>query len=90
VTRASPRVVKHSVSISGHSTSISLEEPFWDGVKALAAARGQSLSQFIVAIDAARGEANLSSALRVAVLDHYRGLALTGAALDATGAAASA
>jgi predicted DNA-binding ribbon-helix-helix protein len=90
VTGTSPPVIKHSVSISGHRTSVSLEEPFWDGVKALAAVRGQSLSQFIIAVDAGRGEANLSSALRVAVLEHYRDLAFRGAAVAATGAAASA
>lgn len=64
---------KRSLSIAGHRTSISLEAPFWDGAKALAAARGMSLAALIAAIDAQRGDGtNLSSAIRIAVLAHYR------------------
>jgi predicted DNA-binding ribbon-helix-helix protein len=76
-------VVKRSISISGHSTSVSLEEPFWEGLKEMAAARGLALAVLVREIDAARGQgrngvdagaasANLSSALRLAVLAHYR------------------
>ncbi len=62
------RVVKRSLSIAGHATSISLEEPFWRALKKLAARRSLSVPELIGAIDRERGEANLSSAVRVAVL----------------------
>jgi predicted DNA-binding ribbon-helix-helix protein len=76
-------VIKRSISISGHSTSVSLEEPFWEGLKEMAAARGLALAVLVREIDAARAQArsmgrqeetpaNLSSALRLAVLAHYR------------------
>lgn len=64
---------KRSLSISGHPTSISLEEPFWEGAKALAAERGMSLAALVASIDATRDpETNLSSAIRLAVLAYYR------------------
>ncbi|MGL4729717.1 MAG: ribbon-helix-helix domain-containing protein [Bosea sp. (in: a-proteobacteria)] len=65
-------VIKRSISISGHSTSVSLEEPFWEGLKEMAAMRAQPLAVLVREMDATRGEANLSSALRLAVLAHYR------------------
>ncbi|MBB5754993.1 ribbon-helix-helix domain-containing protein [Prosthecomicrobium pneumaticum] len=66
-------MTKRSLSIAGHRTSISLEAPFWDAAKAIAAGHGQSLAAFVAAIDAARDPAvNLSSAIRIAVLAHYR------------------
>jgi len=60
---------KRSLSIRGHRTSVSLEGAFWTRLKALASRRGQSLSAFVAEVDVARGEANLSSAIRVAVLE---------------------
>jgi predicted DNA-binding ribbon-helix-helix protein len=65
-------IVKRSISISGHATSVSLEEPFWEALKEMAALRRQPLAALVCEIDAARGEANLSSALRLAVLAHAR------------------
>ena len=65
-------VLKRSLSISGHSTSVSLEEPFWAGLKDIAGLRSLTLAALVREIDAGRGDANLSSALRVAVLVHYR------------------
>ncbi len=59
---------KRSVKIQGHSTSISLEEEFWDALKAIAATRQQTLSNLLAEIDRKRGRQNLSSALRVFVL----------------------
>jgi predicted DNA-binding ribbon-helix-helix protein len=67
--------VKRSVTIRGHRTSLSLEPQFWDELKRAADARGLSLASLIAEIDAARGvepESNLSSALRVFVLDWLR------------------
>jgi len=62
-------LVKRSLTISGHRTSVSLEDAFWRQVQKLAAGRGQSMSALIAQIDAERGEANLSSAIRVFVLE---------------------
>lgn len=62
-------VVKRSLTISGHRTSISLEDAFWSRLKRLAKERRQSLGGLIAFIDASRGEANLSSAIRVFVLE---------------------
>ena len=61
-------VVKHSLAIAGHRTSVSLEGVFWAELKRAAAERGQPLSACVAEIDASRGEANLSSAIRVFVL----------------------
>lgn len=69
------RPVKRSVVIKGHKTSVSLEPPFWSALKEIAEARGISLAALIAEIDAARGPepgANLSSALRVFVLESVR------------------
>lgn len=62
-------VAKRSLTIAGHRTSISLEDAFWSRLKALAKDREQPLSELIAHIDASRGEANLSSAIRVFVLE---------------------
>jgi predicted DNA-binding ribbon-helix-helix protein len=65
-------VVKRSISIAGHRTSISLEEPFWAALREIAAARGVSIQALVGEIDAGRGRQNLSSAIRVYVLDAVR------------------
>lgn len=59
---------KRSVRIQGHSTSISLEQEFWDELKALARSQNRPLSALLAEIDRKRGSQNLSSALRVCVL----------------------
>ena len=64
----SASIVKRSISIAGHRTSISLEEPFWEGLRAIAAAKGMSVQALVGEIDSSRGEQNLSSAIRVTVL----------------------
>lgn len=66
------RMRKHSLVVAGHSTSISLETAFWDALRELACARGLSVAALVAEIDASRGEANLSSALRVHVLQAVR------------------
>jgi predicted DNA-binding ribbon-helix-helix protein len=66
----SERPKKRSVAIAGHRTSLSLEEPFWRDLMAVARARGVSLSTLVASIDASRG-GNLSSALRLFVRDCY-------------------
>ena len=66
-------IVKRSVAIAGHRTSISLEAPFWDALKEIACRRRASVQQVIGEIDATRGRQNLSSAIRVFVLREARG-----------------
>ena len=66
---------KHSVVLAGHATSLSLEAAFWDALSTLAARRGQSLNRLIETIDrdrTAAGSVNLSSAVRVFVLEAAR------------------
>lgn len=65
-------IMKHSIVIAGHSTSISLEAAFWTALREISVARGVSLARLVGEIDAAREGANLSSALRVYVLEHWR------------------
>jgi predicted DNA-binding ribbon-helix-helix protein len=65
-------IVKRSIVIAGHKTSVSLEDAFWKGLKVIAAGRGLTLSEVVGEIDSARAQGNLSSALRLFVLDHYR------------------
>ena len=64
-------LIKRSVRIAGHATSVSLETPFWQALHALAARRGQSVNLLLAAIDAER-RGNLSSAIRVFVLERCR------------------
>jgi predicted DNA-binding ribbon-helix-helix protein len=66
------QVMKRSVVVGGHKTSISLEEPFWKGLKEIASKRRQSLSVLVASIDAERSFGNLSSAIRMFVLNHYQ------------------
>lgn len=63
---------KRSLSIAGHRTSVSLEDPFWTALREIAAQREQPLATLIAEIDLARKDVNLSSALRLHVLAHYR------------------
>jgi predicted DNA-binding ribbon-helix-helix protein len=72
MTGAPIRVVKHSLVIAGHRTSVSLEEPFWTELKSFAVERGLSMAALVAEIDSARNGANLSSAIRVALLERAR------------------
>ena len=64
---------KRSIAIAGHRTSISLEQPFWDGLRAIALQGGVPVAALVAAIDAVRGEASLSSAIRLFVYDRHSG-----------------
>jgi predicted DNA-binding ribbon-helix-helix protein len=65
-------VLKRSVIIGGHKTSVSLEDPFCKALKEIRTARDITLSELIASIDEGRnGNGNLSSAIRLFVLDHY-------------------
>ncbi|MBY0381288.1 MAG: ribbon-helix-helix domain-containing protein [Xanthobacteraceae bacterium] len=69
-------VVKRSIVVAGHKTSVSLEEAFWNGMKEISSARNMTLSELVGEIDGQRKQGNLSSAIRLFVLDHYRSLAI--------------
>ncbi len=67
------RPKKHSLTLRGHRTSVSLEEDFWKAFRDIAAERGQPLNVLAAEIDESRGlEAGLASAIRVFVLKYYR------------------
>jgi predicted DNA-binding ribbon-helix-helix protein len=65
-------VVKRSLVIAGHKTSVSLEDAFWESLKEIAVQRQKKLSELVAAIDSERQHDNLSSAIRLFVLDFYR------------------
>ena len=65
-------IVKRSVVLAGHKTSVSLEDAFWRGLKDIAWSRRTTLSNLINNIDLDRERGNLSSALRLFVLNHYQ------------------
>ena len=65
-------ILKRSVVIAGHKTSVSLEDAFWEGLREIATDRGQTLGQLVASIDEDRQRANLSSAIRLFVLGFYR------------------
>ena len=76
---SSPRTPrKHSIVIAGHRTSLSIESAFWEQLKAIAARRRISLNKLIEEIDRTRSAdakpANLSSAIRVFVLEYLTGV----------------
>jgi predicted DNA-binding ribbon-helix-helix protein len=65
-------VAKRSIVAAGHKTSVSLEDAFWEGLKEIARGRNITLSELVGAIDSERQHGNLSSAIRLFVLDFYR------------------
>ena len=65
-------VYKRSIVIAGHKTSISLEDAFWKSLKGIAVARNATLSELVASIDSQRQHGNLSSAIRLFVLDYYQ------------------
>jgi len=65
-------IIKRSVVVSGHTTSVTLEDEFWNGLKEIAQARGSTVSQTVTEIDTTRQHNNLSSAIRLFVLGHIR------------------
>ena len=65
-------VVKRSIVVAGHKTSVSLEEAFWNGMKEISGLRNMTLSELVGEIDTSRQQGNLSSAIRLFVLDHFK------------------
>ena len=68
------RIVKRSIRLHGHKTSVSLEDEFWSALKVIAGKRLTNLSDLVTAIDGQRQHGNLSSAIRLFVLDYYQRL----------------
>jgi len=77
-------VVKRSIVVAGHKTSVSLEEAFWNGMKEISGQRSVTLSELVGEIDGARKQGNLSSAIRLFVLDHFRSRASAIETIDGT------
>jgi predicted DNA-binding ribbon-helix-helix protein len=77
-------VIKRSIVIAGHKTSVSLEDAFWKGLKEIAIGRDTTLSDLVAEIDTGRPHGNLSSAIRLFVLDHYRARTSNGHAAETT------
>lgn len=69
---ANSTVIKRSIVLRGHKTSISIEDDFWSALKEMALERQQTLSAVVEAIDKQRHSGSLSSAIRVFVVRHYR------------------
>ncbi|MEZ5753089.1 MAG: ribbon-helix-helix domain-containing protein [Paracoccaceae bacterium] len=67
------RPQKHSLTLHGHRTSVSLEPEFWDAFRALARKRGQGFNELAAEIDTARGDCGLATAIRLAVLRDLQG-----------------
>jgi predicted DNA-binding ribbon-helix-helix protein len=65
-------VVKRSIVVEGHKTSVSLEDEFWNALKEIASERRETLSEVVGHIDGDRDHGNLSSSIRLFVLQHYR------------------
>jgi predicted DNA-binding ribbon-helix-helix protein len=66
-------VIKRSIILEGHKTSVSLEDEFWDGLREIVSDRNTSLSIVVDEIDRDRDNCNLSSAIRVYVFNYFRG-----------------
>jgi predicted DNA-binding ribbon-helix-helix protein len=73
-------VVKRSIVVAGHKTSVSLEQAFWNGMKEISALRNMTLSELVGEIDGNRQRGNLSSAIRLFVLDYFKNRAVAAAA----------
>ena len=65
-------ILKRSIVLAGHKTSVSLEEAFWRALKDIATSRQMTLSDLVCSIDNKHKHGNLSSAVRLFVLDHYQ------------------
>jgi predicted DNA-binding ribbon-helix-helix protein len=76
-------VVKRSIVVAGHKTSVSLEEAFWNGMKEISGERNMTLSELVGEIDSKRQQGNLSSAIRLFVLDHFKSRATAASGGDA-------
>jgi predicted DNA-binding ribbon-helix-helix protein len=67
-----PVIAKRTITIDNHKTSVTLEDEFWSGLREVARLKNATLRSLVTQIDDARGRNNLSSAIRVFVLNYYR------------------
>jgi predicted DNA-binding ribbon-helix-helix protein len=65
-------ILKRSIVVAGHKTSVSLEDAFWRGLKEIAHAQRKTISNMVGGIDKGRSQSNLSSAIRLFVLEQMR------------------
>ena len=65
-------IMKRSIVLEGHRTSVSLEDAFWDALKDIAKWKRKTVTELVRSINLDRQHANLSSALRLFVLDYYQ------------------
>ena len=65
-------IMKRSIVLEGHRTSVSLEDAFWDALKDIAKWKRKTVTELVRSINLDRQHANLSSALRLFVLNHYQ------------------
>jgi len=79
-------MIKRPVVVDGHKTSVSLEDEFWRGLKEIAAARNITLSELVATIDHRRQQGNLSSSLRLFILESFQQRAVRGQGDDPGGA----
>ena len=75
-------VAKRSIIVGGHKTSVSLEEAFWNSMKEISGQRDMTLSELVGEIDSNRQQGNLSSAIRLFVLDYFKSRANGSTPLD--------
>jgi len=75
-------IVKRTILLAGHKTSVTLEDAFWEGLKNIAKVKRKTLSDLVASIDTDREHANLSSAIRLFVLAHYQKSAASGLVVD--------
>ena len=78
-------VLKRSIRVGGHKTSVSLEEPFWNALKEIARGRDMTLSALVAAIESERQHRNLSSAIQLFVLGFHRDQVFEHEKLERTG-----
>ena len=72
MTRIASPVIKRSIVRDGHKSSVSLEDEFWDALREIAGVKNMTVSDLVATIDHGGNRDNLSSAIRVLVLDHFR------------------
>lgn len=77
-TQFNARPLKRSFAIKGHRTSISMEASFWEALQQAAAMENSTLAAIVASVDAGRGDAGLSSAVRVWILEYFRKRSLPG------------
>jgi predicted DNA-binding ribbon-helix-helix protein len=83
------RPAKHSLTLNGHRTSVSLEPEFWEAFRALAAETGRPVNSLAADIDAVREDVGLATAIRLHVLRHYRAVAAAQPSLASAGKVSS-